>query len=181
VFLLLLCNDRDVLGPWVNSKRRNFFTAIVIWVLVLLSLALTAATLFKNISSTTLQVGFVVGALIGALVGGVMVLLNRRSQRLARAHLSPEGRALLDEEEFRLAAELGLNVTVAEGASARERRRAAKAALERARGSFQMKPIDELPQPVFSRQRFVGLVVLRSYLLIAFVLTAVKIAETAVK
>jgi hypothetical protein len=110
-----------------------------------------------------------------------MVLLSRRSQRLARAHLSPEGRALLDEEEFRLAAELGLNVTVAEGASARERRRAAKAALERARSGFQMKPIDELPQPVFSRQRFVGLVVLRSYLLIAFVLTAVKITETAVK
>src|ERR1700676_1239583 len=69
VFLLLLCNDKDVLGPWVNTRRRNFFTAIVIWVLVLLSLALTAATLFSNISTTTLKVGFAVGAAIG-LVGG---------------------------------------------------------------------------------------------------------------
>jgi hypothetical protein len=64
-------------------------------------------------------------------------------------------------------------------ASARERRAAAKAVIERARNSFQMKPVEQLPKPVMSRQRFVGLVVLRSYLLIAFVLTGVKIAETA--
>jgi hypothetical protein len=44
-----------------------------------------------------------------------------------------------------------------------------------------MKPVEELAKPVFSRQRFLGLIVLRSYLLIAFSLTAVKIAETAVK
>jgi hypothetical protein len=44
-----------------------------------------------------------------------------------------------------------------------------------------MRPVEELPKPVFTRQRFVGLIVLGCYLLIAFTLTVVKIAETAVK
>ncbi|MFM0751587.1 divalent metal cation transporter, partial [Paraburkholderia sediminicola] len=38
VFLLLLCNDKAVLGPWVNSKKLNLFTGAVIWVLVMLSI-----------------------------------------------------------------------------------------------------------------------------------------------
>jgi NRAMP (natural resistance-associated macrophage protein)-like metal ion transporter len=179
VFLLLLCNDKDVLGPWVNTRRRNFFTAIVIWILVLLSLALTAATLFSNISSTALKVGFAVGAAIGLIGGASMMLLSRRSRRLEYAGLSPEQRVEHEQEELRLAADLGLSVVAPPDASARERRAAAKAVIERARNSFQMKPVEQLPKPVMSRQRFVGLVVLRSYLLIAFVLTGVKIAETA--
>jgi Mn2+/Fe2+ NRAMP family transporter len=179
VFLLLLCNDKDVLGPWVNSRRRNFFTAIVIWVLVLLSLALTAATLFSNISSTALKAGFAAGAAIGLIGGATMILVVRRSRRLELAGLPFEQRVGREQEELRLAADLGLAVVAPAGASARERRGAAKAAIERARNSFQMKPVEQLPKPVMSRQRFVGLVVLRSYLLIAFVLTVVKIAGIA--
>jgi Mn2+/Fe2+ NRAMP family transporter len=180
VFLLLLCNDRDVLGPWVNSRKRNFFTAIVVWILVLLSLALTAATLFKNISGATLQAGFMIGAGIGVLGGALSVPLNRRTKQLALTRMTVAERAVADEETQALVAELGLQVTVPDGASTRERRRAAKASLEHARNSFRMKPIDELPKPLFSRQRFVGLIVLRSYLLIAFALTVVKIAESTV-
>jgi hypothetical protein len=47
--------------------------------------------------------------------------------------------------------------------------------------TFRMKPVEALPKPIMGRQRLVGLVVLRSYLLIAFTLTVVKIAEVAVK
>ena len=50
VFLLLLCNDRAVLGPWVNSRRLNVFTAAVIAVLVLLSVLLMASVLFPGIT-----------------------------------------------------------------------------------------------------------------------------------
>ncbi len=64
--------------------------------------------------------------------------------------------------------DLGLAVAVSPDASTRERRRAAKAALEEARKTFRMKPVRELPKPVMNRQRLVGLVVLRTYLLIAF-------------
>jgi NRAMP (natural resistance-associated macrophage protein)-like metal ion transporter len=61
VFLLLLCNDKEVLGPWVNSGATNVFTSVVIAALVVLSLVLTAAVLFPDISST---------AIIGILIGG---------------------------------------------------------------------------------------------------------------
>ncbi|MGN6653700.1 divalent metal cation transporter, partial [Trinickia sp.] len=64
VFLLLLCNDKAVLGPWVNSKRLNLFTGAVIAVLVVLSIILTAATVFPDISGATI---------IGILVGGIVL------------------------------------------------------------------------------------------------------------
>jgi Mn2+/Fe2+ NRAMP family transporter len=60
VFLLLLCNDRAVLGPWVNGRWLNLFTGAVIWVLVMLSIILTAATLFPDMS----------GAAIAGVLGG---------------------------------------------------------------------------------------------------------------
>jgi hypothetical protein len=44
-----------------------------------------------------------------------------------------------------------------------------------------MPPIELLAKPVMSRQRFVGLIVLRGYLLIALILAIVKIMETAIK
>src|SRR5579859_4055428 len=43
VFLLLLCNDREVLGPWVNRRGLNIFTSIVIAILVMMSIVLTAS------------------------------------------------------------------------------------------------------------------------------------------
>ncbi len=30
MFLLLLCNDREVLGPWVNRRWLNVITTVII-------------------------------------------------------------------------------------------------------------------------------------------------------
>ncbi len=51
VFLLLLCNDKAVLGPWTNTRLTNLFTGAVVAVLVMLSVILTAAVLFPNIGT----------------------------------------------------------------------------------------------------------------------------------
>jgi Mn2+/Fe2+ NRAMP family transporter len=51
IYLLLLCNDRQVLGPWVNGSKTNVFTGTVVAVLVALSVILTASVLFPNISA----------------------------------------------------------------------------------------------------------------------------------
>ena len=64
VFLLLLCNDREVLGPWVNGRLANIFTSVVIAILVILSLVLTAGVLFPNLNAQ---------AIVGILVGGGLV------------------------------------------------------------------------------------------------------------
>ena len=67
VFLLLLCNDRAVLGPWVNSRRLNLFTGAVIAILVMLSMILTASVLYPEIGSQVIA-GMLVGGGIAAIV-----------------------------------------------------------------------------------------------------------------
>jgi hypothetical protein len=81
VFLLLLCNDKAVLGPWANSRRLNLFTGGVVAVLVMLSVILTGSVLFPGISDTV-----ILGILIGGSVVGLAAALgvSFAQRRLAR-------------------------------------------------------------------------------------------------
>ena len=81
VFLLLLCNDKEVLGPWVNSRRLNVFTAAVVSVLVLLSIILTASVLFPNITAAQIVGVLVGGVAVGAFVGLIAIIRDRRIRR----------------------------------------------------------------------------------------------------
>jgi Mn2+/Fe2+ NRAMP family transporter len=65
VFLLLLCNDPEVLGPWRNKPWLNALASMIVAVLVLLSLILMATTVFPNINVTEF-----------ALIGGVVLLVG---------------------------------------------------------------------------------------------------------
>ncbi len=141
VFLLLLCNDAEVLGPWVNSKKLNVFTASVIWVLVLLSVILTASVLFPNITSVEIVSVLVGGVALGAVVG-LVVLLRDRAARAAELTVPPQWQD---------------------------------------RATWRMPGLERLSRPVLSRQRNMGLLILRGYLLVAFLLVIVKVAEIAVK
>lgn len=81
VFLLVLCNDRQVLGPWVNSTKLNVFTGAVIWVLVLLSIILTASVMYPDISGEAI-VDVLVGGTVLAIVGYLATVLIRRNKRV---------------------------------------------------------------------------------------------------
>jgi Mn2+/Fe2+ NRAMP family transporter len=76
VFLLLLCNDRAVLGPWVNSGALNVFTGAVVWVLVMLSIVLTASVVYPDISGETIG-AILAGGTVVALAGYAMIFLLR--------------------------------------------------------------------------------------------------------
>jgi NRAMP (natural resistance-associated macrophage protein)-like metal ion transporter len=89
VFLLLLCNDKAVLGPWVNGKKLNVFAAAVVWVLVLLSIILTASVLFPGITGTQIVAILGVGVLLGMVVGAVLLVQVRR--HAVGARLDGEG------------------------------------------------------------------------------------------
>src|SRR5208283_4566143 len=54
VFLLLLCNDKEVLGPWSNPPWLNAIALVIIGVLVELSLILMVSTMFPQIDVTRL-------------------------------------------------------------------------------------------------------------------------------
>src|ERR1019366_4223585 len=53
VFLLLLCNDREVLGPWVNRRWLNILAVFIVSVLLLLSGILMATPLFPDLNVVT--------------------------------------------------------------------------------------------------------------------------------
>jgi NRAMP (natural resistance-associated macrophage protein)-like metal ion transporter len=80
VFLLLLCNDKAVLGPWVNSKKLNLFTGAVVWVLVMLSIILTASVMYPDIAGETILEILGGGSLL-AVVGYAATLVIRKLRR----------------------------------------------------------------------------------------------------
>jgi NRAMP (natural resistance-associated macrophage protein)-like metal ion transporter len=87
VFLLLLCNDREVLGPWVNASWLNALAAVIVGVLVELSLVLVASTAFPHLDVTRLFVYLSIGLAASLLAGGAYVL-SRRVPAAAAARLA---------------------------------------------------------------------------------------------
>jgi Mn2+/Fe2+ NRAMP family transporter len=80
VFLLLLCNEREVLGPWRNRMWLNTLAGVVIAVLVLLSMILMTTTVFPTVDVKSLAlIGGVVLA-VGLVAVGVPALVARRTE-----------------------------------------------------------------------------------------------------
>lgn len=92
VFLLVLCNDRQVLGPWVNSTKLNVFTGAVVWVLVLLSIILTASVMYPDISGEAI-VDVLVGGTVLAIAGYLATVLFRRNRRVVEPGIDRAARA----------------------------------------------------------------------------------------
>ncbi|GAA2658417.1 divalent metal cation transporter [Streptomyces lunalinharesii] len=140
VFLLLLCNDRMVLGPWVNGRLTNAFTALTVGVLVVLSLILTATVLLPHLSPAwTAGIAAATGGFSGLSALGYAEV-RRRRRGFTRAPLP------IDRSQ---------------------------------RQGWRMPPLAELPAPVVSTARKVGLTVLRTYLGFAVVLVIVRIVQLA--
>ncbi len=74
VFLLLLCNDKPVLGPWANNRRLNYFTGAVIASLVALSVILTASVLFPDAVNAQMIFGILLGGGVGAVVISLVIM-----------------------------------------------------------------------------------------------------------
>jgi Mn2+/Fe2+ NRAMP family transporter len=82
VFLLLLCNDKEVLGPWVNGLGTNIASGIVVGVLVMLSAILMLSVVLGTVSAAQvigIMTGFVV---VAALAGGFLLARGIRQRRL---------------------------------------------------------------------------------------------------
>jgi Mn2+/Fe2+ NRAMP family transporter len=93
VFLLLLCNDREVLGPWVNAPWLNAIASLIVGVLVELSLILVASTVFPSINVTHLflELTFV---LVLTLAGmGAYAFRNRPGASVEIERVSKERRS----------------------------------------------------------------------------------------
>ena len=170
VFLVLLCNDRAVLGPWANSVRQNIVAWTIVWSLVLLSLALTATTFFPGLSTTTIETGLAVGAAIGVVGGAAVIIAGRRYTELrdAEAVVRTLGGGLDPEQVDELDDTPSLT-------------RAERRALRRQdRMNWQTPSLAGLDRPAMSPIRRAGLFTLRAYLVVAVALVVVKIVQAGV-
>jgi Natural resistance-associated macrophage protein len=87
VFLLLLCNDREVLGPWANRRWLNILAGIIIAVLLTLSGTLVVSTVFPNLNVAKIAIVLAIALLVGG--GGTAVWLEMAQRRRGRARPAP--------------------------------------------------------------------------------------------
>jgi Mn2+/Fe2+ NRAMP family transporter len=170
VFLVLLCNDRAVLGPWVNTVRQNIVAWIVVWSLVLLSLALTVTTFFKSLPTATIAAGLGTGAVIGIVGGALAIIAGRRSSDRREAEtIASEFGGGLDPAEVDEIDDTPL-LTRAERRAVRRQDRA----------NWQTPNLALLERPVMSPIRRAGLLTLRGYLIVAVLFVAIKVFEVGI-
>jgi Mn2+/Fe2+ NRAMP family transporter len=147
VFLLLLCNDKAVLGPWANTRGINLFTGAVIAVLVMLSVILTASVVFPNLTG-----GQIVTILCGGSLLAVLLTLGVRfveARGLARESAAPPERDRLAVGDMGPAGD---------------------------RDDWRMPALDQLPPAQLTLLNRTWLIMLRGYLVVAAGLVLVRIA-----
>jgi len=74
VFALLLCNDRAVLGPWVNQPWLNVIAVFIVGVLLALSTILVITTVFTTIDVVRLALVLGVFVVAGTIAACVLSL-----------------------------------------------------------------------------------------------------------
>ncbi len=67
-FLLLLCNDRQLLGPWVNPRWLNILSTIIMGALLVLSCTLLITTIFTATNTTAVLTAVTVVLIVGSAV-----------------------------------------------------------------------------------------------------------------
>src|ERR1700722_16917656 len=77
VFLLLLCNDREVLGPLVDPRWLNVLASTVIGALLALSALLTVTTIIPRIPLAAAVTGLVVATAVLAACATLIAIRAR--------------------------------------------------------------------------------------------------------
>lgn len=71
VFLLLLCNDKEVLGPWINRPWLNVVAFFIVSILLVLSLLLMTTTVFPHIDIRRVAIDFAIALGVVYLFAGI--------------------------------------------------------------------------------------------------------------
>ena len=74
VFLILLCNDTEVLGPWVNKPWLNIIATTIVSVLLELSLILVVSTIFTTIDVTKVVIVLSAVVVVAVIVAAVLII-----------------------------------------------------------------------------------------------------------
>jgi Mn2+/Fe2+ NRAMP family transporter len=173
VFLLLLCNDKEVLGPWVNSLRHNVAAGIVVGVLVMLSAILMISVVFGTVSA-----GQVIGILVACAIAATVTLgfLAVRAWRRRVAARRSEARA--NREQDRHSREQDRR-SPEQDRHRREQDRHRREQDRRSRENWRMPPLAMLAPAPMSLARRIGMSAMYVYLAAAIILVIVRVVELA--
>ncbi|MDQ6879356.1 MAG: divalent metal cation transporter [Candidatus Dormibacteraeota bacterium] len=78
VFVVLLCNDRAVLGPWVNKPWLNIVASVIVSALLVLSMVLVVSTAFPSVDVNRLVIVLAVLMALALVAGGTWVWRGQR-------------------------------------------------------------------------------------------------------
>ena len=177
VFLLLLCNDPQVLGPWANRRWLNVVAGIIIGLLLTLSGTLVVTTLFPGLSAPLVVVWIAVVLAAGSALAYAWLRLGVSSWTLAARVLA------LARMRVPAKAERGRGRGLER--AGRERAPAPAVAgyaeLTRAeRANWRMPPLALLKPVTWSPVTKLTIAVMWAYLVISVLLLIVKAAQLAV-
>jgi Mn2+/Fe2+ NRAMP family transporter len=100
VFLLLLCNDVEVLGPWINSRWLNAVASVIVGTLLMLSGVLMTTTVFPHVDVTAVLIG--ISAFLAVAGIGVFVFLQVAARRSGRRRPQPPSMTPADKMSWRM-------------------------------------------------------------------------------
>jgi hypothetical protein len=155
IFLVLLANDKPVLGPWTNSTAQNWVSGLIVWTVTTFSLAPLVTTFFPNVTLRQCVYAFVVCTVLGLAVG--LVLWRLRPSRGAPPALAPDSNRRPP------------GMTRAEW----------RALLWERRVAWRTPRLDTLERPALSLPRRMGLLTIRGYILFAIVIVVIKLVQVA--
>jgi NRAMP (natural resistance-associated macrophage protein)-like metal ion transporter len=98
VFVVLLCNDRDILGPWVNRPWLNVVAAVIVGVLLILSMVLVVSTAIPSVDVNRLVL------ILGGVVGLVLLVGGALAWRASKATVNGPEFSRAERESWRMPA-----------------------------------------------------------------------------
>jgi len=91
ITVLLLCNDRALMGPWVNAKWLNAVAVTIVVILIVLSITMMISTLFTSVNVIGL-LEWLAGVCAAVFVVGVPIGLKK---------MAPPPRVDVDRRDWR--------------------------------------------------------------------------------
>jgi hypothetical protein len=153
IFLILLANDKPVLGPWANSSAHNWVVGVIAWIVTTFSLAPLVTTFYPDVTLTQIFSAFIVCAVIGVVF--MAALLWFRSKRQENSEPDPT-----------------------ENRRPKGMPRAQwREVLRQRRAAWVTPAIDTLERPAMSVARRIGLLTLRGYIFFAIVIMVIKLIQ----
>ncbi|MHB8262227.1 MAG: NRAMP family divalent metal transporter [Acidimicrobiales bacterium] len=150
VFLLILCNDQAVLGPWVNPTWLNVAAGIIVGILVDLSIVLTVTVVFPGLNA--ISVFAVTTSLMTVVSVGLGIWLA------FRGHTGRED-------------QVGTGTRHSKGAG---KDTSTRRATKEERENWSMPSLALLEKPTWSPIRKIGMITLRAYIVLAVIMLLVR-------